>query len=189
MAQLWIPWLQEHQDENEESSSKWAIARLPEDSWAFVLTDDPGLPVRLGGKGRSGSVVAYLVRIGDRQKERWVLQSPEREKIRVNGYPLVGGIRVLEDLDELRTQTTGRIYFSLEKTPRVEPFPGRVELTTCARCKGTIAKGDPSVECPQCNTWHHEGTEMPCWSYAEKCALCDQLTRFDAAFRWTPENL
>jgi hypothetical protein len=189
MAHLWIPWLQDYEDENEASLSEWAIAHLPEDSRAFVLTDDPRQPVRLRGKGRSGSVVAYLVRIGDRQKERWVLQSPASEKIRVNGFPLVGGIRVLEDLDELRTQATGRMYFSQEQTPRVESFPGREEVTRCARCKGTITQGDPSVQCPQCNTWHHEGTEMPCWSYAEKCALCDQLTRLDTGFRWSPENL
>jgi len=189
MAHLWIPWLEDLDDDNQGGRAEWAIARLPEDSRVFILTDDPRRPVRLGGKGRSGSVVAHILRLGDRQNERWVLQSPIGEEMRVNGFPLVAGIRVLEDLDELRTRATGRIYFSIERKPRVEPFPGREEVTTCARCKGTIVKGDPSVQCPQCNTWHHEGTEMPCWSYAEKCALCDQLTRLDTDFRWTPENL
>jgi hypothetical protein len=189
MAHLWIPSQQNHEGENEARRSEWTIARLPGDAWAFVLTDDPRQPVRLRGKGRSVSVVAHMRRIGDRQNEMWVLQSPKSEEVRVNGFPLIAGIRVLEDLDEVRIQATGRIYFSNEETPRVEPFPGREEATPCPRCKGTIAKGDTSVQCPQCKTWHHEGTEMPCWSYAEKCALCDQLTRLDTEFRWTPENL
>lgn len=189
MAHLWIRWQEDGDGEQGPGHTDWAIARLPEDARAFVLTDDPRQPVRIRGKGSNGSVVAELIRFGDRLNETWVLQSPARELIQVNGFPLVGGIRVLQDKEEILTRASGRIYFSTQRTPTIEPFPGREEATSCPRCKGTIAEGEPSVMCPACFTWHHEGTDRPCWSYTEKCALCDQLTRLDTGVSWTPENL
>lgn len=189
MAHLWIRWQQNHGNHEEPGHSAWAIANLPDDAGVIVLTDNPRQPVRLGGKGRKDSVVAQIVCIGDGQKETWVLQSGEREKIRVNGLPLVADIQVLENLDELRTKGTGRFYFSTERTPRVEAFQGRAAATPCARCRSTISQGEPTVQCPKCKTWHHESTDMPCWSYSEKCSLCDEETSLDKGLRWTPENL
>ena len=189
MAHFWIPGQRAHVGQEKEGRFEWAIARLPDDAAAFVLTDDPRQPVRLRGKGRDRSVVAQILRLGDWQNEAWVLQSPETEKVRVNGFPLVGGIRVLEDREEIFIRATGRIYFSTERAPRVEPFRGREEATPCPRCKGKIAQGESSVQCPQCRTWHHETTDMPCWTYSGKCALCNQATCFDTGFRWTPDRL
>lgn len=189
MAHFWIPWQTDHPREEGEGHSVWAIARLPDDAGAFVLADDPRQPVRLGGNGRNGSEVARVLRVGDREKETWVLQSPERGKLRVNGLPLVAGMRVVEDLDEVWANGTGRIFFSTERTPKVEAFPGKEGDTPCARCKEILAKGEPSVLCPGCNTWYHQTKTLPCWEYSEKCALCDQLTCLDTGLRWTPENL
>ena len=189
MAQLWIRWQQQVGGKEGAGHSEWAIARLPEDARAFVLTNDPRQPVRRRGKASNGSVVAELLRFGDRLNETWVLQSPARELIQVNGFPLVGGIRVLQDKEEILTRASGRIYFSTQRAPRVEPFPGRQEATSCPRCKATIAEGEPSVVCPTCCTWHHEATDRPCRTYSEKCALCNQFTRLDAGFSCTPENL
>ncbi len=189
MAHLWVPWRQNHGQEKETGGPEWAIASLGDDAGVFALTDDPREPVRVRGKGRNGSAVAYIVRQECRQSDTWILQSHETERIRVNGLPLVAGIRVLEDRDEILTRETGRIFFSTERAPKVEPFPGREEPTPCPRCKGTIFKGELSVKCPKCRTWFHQRPDMGCWGYTDKCALCDQLTRLDACFRWTPESL
>lgn len=186
---LWVRWRQDGGDEEAAGQMDWAVARLPEDERAFVLTDDPRQPVRIRGKRSNGSVVAELIRFGDRLNDTWVLLSRARELIQVNGLPLIGGIRVLQDKEEILTRASGRIYFSTQRAPRIEPFPGREEATSCPRCKGRIASGEPSVACPSCCTWHHEEPDRPCWTYTEKCALCDQLTRLDTGFSWTPDNL
>ena len=189
MAGFWIPWQPDPPREGGDGHPAWALARLPDDAGYFVLTDDPRQPVRLGGKGQNGSEVARVLRVGDRQNETWVLQSPESEKLHVNGLPLVAGLRVLVDLDELQARGKGRIYFSTQRKARVEPFPGREGDTPCARCKAAITKGELSVLCPGCSSWYHQTEGMPCFVYAAKCALCDQLTCLDTGFRWTPENL
>ena len=189
MARFWIPWQPDHPVEGEEGLPAWAIAQLPDDAGAFVLTGDPGHPVRVDGKDHKGSVVARVLLVGDRQNETWVLQSSAREGLRVNGLPLVAGIRVLEDLDELRIGGTERIYFSTERTARVEPFPDQEGDTLCARCRAVITEGEPSVLCPGCSSWCHQTEDLRCWEYAAKCALCDQLTCLDTGFRWTPDNL
>ena len=186
---VWFRWQQDGDGDQVSGRSDWAIARLPEDARAFVLTDDPRQPIRIRGKASNGSVVAELFRFGDRMQETWVLQSTERERIQVNGFPLIGGIRVLQDKEEIFAREFGRIYFSVERTAKIEPFSGREEATSCPRCKGTIAEGEPSVMCPSCRTWHHEGTDRPCWSYTETCALCDRLTRIDGRYSWTPRSL
>ena len=129
---------------------------------------------------------ARLLRRSTSQRDVWVLVGPPC--VRVNGDPLDTGIRVLRDRDELRAATS-RIFFSVESLPVIEPFPGSAQPTFCPRCKLEIAPGSPAVCCPQCSVWHHQSDELPCWTYAECCTLCDQPTPLDAGFRWTPEDL
>ncbi len=189
MAHLWIRWQKYRGDEREPGQPEWAVVPLEGDAGVFILTDDPSRPVRLGGRARNGSGVAEILRVEGRQSETYILQSPEREGVRVNGLPLVAGFRVLDDRDEIRMTRTGRIYFSTESSPRVEPFREGQEAAQCPRCKGRIAEGDLSVQCPKCRTWHHERSDLGCWTYTDSCALCDQPTRLDAGFRWTPRGL
>jgi len=116
----------------------------------------------------------------------WILIGPPT--VRVNGSALDAGIRVLRDRDELRTGGS-RTFFSTESLPVIVPFPDSERPTFCPRCKLVIAAGTPAVCCPQFNVWHHQSDEFPCWTYAERCALCDQPTALDGDFRWTPEEL
>ena len=80
-------------------------------------------------------------------------------------------------------------YFSTETTARVEPFPGTDRPVHCPRCKLAIEEGTESVRCPRCAIWHHQSETHPCWTYGERCALCDQETALDAGLRFSPEDL
>ena len=108
--------------------------------------------------------------------------------VHVNGAPLDAGIRVLRDRDELRVNAH-RMFFSSEVLAEVVPFPGGDRAVFCPRCKLQIAPESAAVRCPRCGVWHHQSEELPCWTYAERCTLCDQSSRLDAGFGWTPEDL
>ena len=116
----------------------------------------------------------------------WVLIAPL--SARVNGAPLDAGIRVLRDRDELRVDGHRR-FFSTETLATVASFPGGDRAVFCPRCKLQIAPESAAVRCPRCGVWHHQSEELPCWTYAERCTLCDQSSRLDAGFGWTPEDL
>ena len=129
---------------------------------------------------------ARLLRRTTAQREVWLLVGAPA--VRVNGIPLDAGIRVLRDRDELRTGDDRR-FFSVESLAVIAPFPGGERATFCPRCKLEIAPDSPAVRCPQCGVWHHQSDELPCWTYAAHCMLCDHPTALDAGFRWTPEEL
>ena len=87
-------------------------------------------------------------------------------------------------------QRGDRSRISAEQLARIVAFTGVQQV--CARCKLTISEGDDAVCCPQCGVWHHEikAEERNCWSYSDRCTLCNQLTDLDSAeFHWTPEGL
>jgi len=100
-------------------------------------------------------------------------------------------MRVLEDKDEIRTAGAGSLIFSTERRACVEPFPGMDRPAMCPRCGTEIEVNTPAVRCPGCGVWHHQNidNELPCWTYAETCATCDQPTDLGTDFRWTPEGL
>jgi len=81
------------------------------------------------------------------------------------------------------------MFFSTELLAGVTPYPGSERPILCARCKAEIATASPAVRCPRCGAWHHQSDELPCWTYAERCSVCDQPTALDAGFAWTPEEL
>ena len=56
----------------------------------------------------------------------------------------------------------------------------------CPRCKQTIEPGSAMVRCPGCSVIHHETEELNCWSFAPKCAMCDNPTGIDEGFQWVP---
>jgi hypothetical protein len=181
MAHVWV-----------RGKGEWLIARLAGDG--FALTHDPARPVRTraAASGADGQDVAALIRRPGRDgKGSWVLLALH-DGLRVNGYPLPVGMRVLRDRDSLHIDGVGHLFFSSEDLAIVEPYSGAAGLR-CARCKRLIDQGDPAVHCPNsnCGLWYHQMPEkdLPCWTYAPKCARCPQPTDLSTGYRWTPEEL
>jgi hypothetical protein len=118
----------------------------------------------------------------------WTLVAARSVPVHVGGRPLSLGLRVLADRDEIRVEGAGTVFFSTEVLPRVEPFPIRDRQLFCGRCKDPLVPEKPAVRCPDCGVWHHQCERRGCWTYAEKCAMCDRATALDQGFRWTPED-
>ena len=119
----------------------------------------------------------------------WALLAWPEAGVRVNGKAVSIGIRLLRDRDEIRPAGRPPVYFSTERLAGVEQLPDGSEELFCARCRQRIEEGGEAVRCPACGIWLHESEELPCWTYASTCALCDQTTDLEAGFRWTPEDL
>jgi len=180
VAHLWV----------RDGAAQWAIASL-DCGQAFALRSDPAAPVRLRSQRQKGKnqESAIIVRRQKAGEETWVLISRDTAHVRVNGLPLVIGMKVLQDRDQIRVDGVGRMFFSTERLPHVEVFTGSEKAVFCPRCKSEILDGSRAVRCPQCEVWHHQSEELPCWTYSERCALCDQPTDLNASYRWTPEGL
>lgn len=112
--------------------------------------------------------------------------------VRVNGLPVLGGLRLLEHRDEILTEG-GRLYFSRESAPRVVAYQisegGRAAI--CPVCRGPLKEGAEAVQCPGCARWFHEGRAgggiaKPCWTYAPQCRFCGHPTPLDAGSAWHP---
>lgn len=176
MAHLWM----------EEAANEWVVVLLERDALAL----DAVPPRRLAANGAAEEVgdSAILMPFEQEGTERWALIDGG-ERVRINGHPPAAGLRVLEDRDEIRTIAGGTVYFSTETRARVEPLPGADRPLHCPRCKLAIDVGTPAVSCSRCAIWHHQSDRYPCWTYAERCALCKQETDLDAGFRFSPEDL
>jgi len=155
----------------------------------FTLTGDPLDPVQKQEVEKPAESARIIRRKGTDGGHWFVLAPAEKTAILINGVPLVAGIRVLRDRDEIRLSGADRLFFSTECLASAEPFPGLGQAVFCPRCKQEIAPQSDAVKCPQCEAWHHQSAEFPCWTYSERCALCDQLSNLDAGYRWTPESL
>lgn len=135
---------------------------------------------------------ALICRVNRQITERWALICKPQSGIRINGVPVLLGIRVLEDRDEIRFPgwDSQRVFFSTERLAEVQPFPGSEHPMYCPRCHQVMEAGTPSVQCPnpKCGVWYHE-SESKCWTYSKTCALCDQQTDLDAGYRWSPMEL
>jgi hypothetical protein len=152
------------------------------DAWTVSPLD--GDRVAIDGAGRAFALRVTRAAAG----EEWVLVA-EPLAVVVNGRPLLTGLHVLGDRDDVRLPGSPPRFFSAERLSAVEPLPEGPAPLACPRCRQTIAAGTPSVRCPQCQVWHHETSDLPCWTYAETCALCDQVTAMDSGYRWTPHGL
>jgi hypothetical protein len=188
MAHLWVHAACENAA-GQPALDDWSV--MPLDVDAFAISGAPAVRAPAISPDH-GSVPAFpgrsarLLRGTTPDGDAWiVVGSPA---VRVNGDPLDAGIRVLRDRDELRAGGS-RTFFSAELLPAVVAFPGGERATFCPRCMLEIAPGSPAVRCPQCRIWHHQSDELPCWTYADRCTMCDQPTPLDAGFRWTPEDL
>jgi hypothetical protein len=115
--------------------------------------------------------------------------------VRVNGLPLLGGVRVLDHKDEILA-ADGRLYFSLEMTPTLTTFhvPEDGRSPTCPICRGPIKDGMAAVQCPGCGRWFHQAeaadgrAAKPCWTYAPTCRFCAHPTAFDTGAAWRPDR-
>jgi uncharacterized protein YbaR (Trm112 family) len=177
MAHLWV----------KTDSEQWAV--LPLEADAFALTTNPPSPLNNPSGVDNAMSRVVLLRQARAEETSWVLIAGAERDARINGDHLMLGVRTIEDRDEIHIEGTGTFYFSTESLARVESFPGSKESLYCPRCKQAVESGNSAVKCPQCRTWYHQAEDLPCWVYAETCALCPQATDFDSGFRWTPEEL
>jgi hypothetical protein len=144
-----------------------------------------------GQEGEDASADVRLLRVGegaDITGGGWALVADGSVRLLVNGEPLAVGIALLRDRDELRVGGGEPVYFSAERLACVEACE-RDDAPRCPRCAQSIARGELSVRCPGCGVLHHQRAERECWTYLEKCALCDQATDLASGLRWTPEGM
>jgi len=145
-------------------------------------------PLAAGPATDPGGLPARLLRAPATTGDVWVLLC-DTAAVTVNGVPVALGIRVLSDRDVLTTPDVPPVFFSAERLAYVETFAGAARPLTCPRCKDLVESGSTVVRCPQCGVVHHQTDDLPCWTYAEHCALCPQPTALHGAYRWTPEGL
>jgi hypothetical protein len=176
MAHLWV----------KDGDEGWAVLPLSGEAVSLAMRPPQKVPAA-AADGDEGAVL--LVGHGAGAARRSVLVARVDGAVRVNGLPLVGGLRLLEDRDEIWARGASPVFFSAEELARVEPFPAHEAPKFCARCKLEVQAESPAVRCPACSVWHHQTEEYPCWTYARVCALCNQPTDLAAGYRWTPEGL
>ena len=177
MAHLWV----------KNDDEQWAV--LPLEADAFELSVHPPRPVQSVPDADHSASKAVLLRHTRNDETSWVLIAGRNREVRMNGAHLALGVQSVADRDEISIEGVGTVYFSTESLARIEEFAGAAQALYCPRCKQAVESGTPAVNCPQCRTWYHQSEDLPCWLYAETCALCPQATDLDAGFRWTPEEL
>jgi len=141
-------------------------------------------PVALAGEFCLGNDSAVIL---ESSAGGWALLAADRSGVRVNGLIPSGGLRVLQDRDEIRTGTKRVLYFSAETLAKVTEFSGAETTMYCGRCRQALKQGQEAVRCPQCSIWFHQTKELPCWTYSPTC-ICPQPTALDAGYSWVPED-
>ncbi len=129
-----------------------------------------------------------LIRSGSAASPMWALVTAPGARIQVNGRMPVGGLRVVNDRDAIRTADGARYYFLTESLPVIEPFPAADRPVFCGRCRLRLDSGFLAVRCPVCAIWYHQGGDLPCWTYDERCAYCGAQTALDADYQRIPED-
>lgn len=121
---------------------------------------------------------------------RWALLAGPHRRVWVNGSRLDLGLRLLDDRDHIRLDSSRSYYFSAEMLARAKIYTGGAQPIQCPRCKTEVLAGSRAVRCPGCGVWHHQTDERPCWTHAPTCALCDRTTELEGAhYRWVPEGI
>jgi hypothetical protein len=177
MAHLWM----------NEDGGRWSVLSLN--------GDEVDLTALLSGEetktenGAKAVPRALILRGPSTDTSGWLLVTTKGCRARVSGKSVATGIRRLVDRDEILLHGVGRCYFSTETLARIEPLSEESATGCCPRCKQGMTAGEAAVRCPGCGVWHHQSDELPCWTYAERCAICGGSTALDAGFSWTPEEL
>jgi len=138
-----------------------------------------------------GNAVASLIPYQDLNgRRRCFLICRRGSHVRCKGLPILAGVRVLSDKDEiaLGNGPEARFYYSQESKPQIVPFEEGPRPTYCARSKARITQGTPAVQCPSCGLWYIETDEMPAYTYCgEPCVGCGRPTTTD--YSWAPDPL
>jgi len=179
MAHFWL----------RDDDGDWAVLLLESGIWDLAADT----PRRLRGKrsrSRSGGTALLLSSGSGTEAEAtcWMVLTSSGSNLRINGRLVSVGICALEDRDEIRIEDR-TLYFSTECLAETGPFLAGANPLFCPRCKQALEDEAPAVRCPGCGVWHHQSDELPCWSYASTCALCEQPTDLEAGYRWAPEEL
>src|SRR5687767_10344673 len=109
-------------------SNLWEPIALSDAVFEFLGDAQLGKP-NLPNPGSS----SWLRRVGEGAAVAWVLIAPA-SRLLVNGTPVVFGISVLADRDEIRLPDGRQFFFSTEMLACVEPFPGTGVRGFCPRC-------------------------------------------------------
>ena len=171
MSHLWV------KDETEQ----WAVFQLLSERYPLEPLLKWSAPTT-----QTVSVVS-IVRSRREENQQWHLLVPHGVRVSVNGLPIMTGLRTLRDRDQI-TIGDRSAYFSTEERVQRVAFPGAERKFFCARCRQELIAGVSAVKCPQCNVWHHQTEELPCWTYANHCGLCSQPTDLEAGYRWQPDD-
>jgi len=180
------------------------LCTVKDESLAVLsLTETDGVQVRAGqdgeytfrsspamtGNGTQESLI--LVPWQDSGKPRWALVCARGSAARVNGVPVLSGLRVLSHRDAISLNGAASLLFFLDEDPaRPQPFPGSDKPVKCGLCKTPIEKGQTAVRCPGCGQWHHlDAKDKACWTYRKTCRSCGHSTSLDGTFSWTPAGL
>jgi len=172
-----------------EESNDWSAMELV-GSTAFRLSGGSRLKVEPIGldqvrSSRGNDIVLCKT---DTAGSQWAIIS-RPSACCINGEPLATGIRCLAHRDEIvLSQCPLRLLFSNEHVATVTTH--RAESIKCPRCTKPILDGSPVVVCPNCGIAHHQDpTESrACWTYSEKCTVCQHSTALDAGYTWPPEG-
>ena len=162
-----------------EAGGEWKPLTIPEAQRAPGLQVDGLRFLRFGGGNERGTALLL----------------PPGFAARVNGRPVLGGMRVLEHRDEV-TFGRSRLFYSAESTPVVVVFRRAegVRSPTCPLCRGPVRDGDQAVRCPGCGRWFHQADAAdgkpakPCWTYAPTCRFCNHPTALGGEAGWRPER-
>jgi hypothetical protein len=175
MGHLWV----------RDKVGDWAV--LPLDGFRVPLSAELGQGEHLPAPE---SAPASVVQVSAEGRVAWVLLVADTGKVRVNGRSVPTRIRVLRDQDEIRVGAE-RFFFSAEERAQVCGFSGDGQSASCPRCKQPLHRGDLSVRCPgtRCGVSYHQSEVLPCWTYADRCALCGYPTALDAGYQFSPEDL
>jgi len=182
MSHLWVK-----NNCDQPRNEQWAV--LPLEGEAFDLSLNPPALRRAVTAANDLAAKAFLLRYTQADEVCWLLIARRTTEVRVNGRNLDLGVQTLADRDEICVSDVGTFYFSTETLVRIVEFSTTAQTLYCPRCKQAIATGQLAVNCPQCRTWYHQSDDLPCWCYAQTCALCPQATALHTGFRWTPEEL
>jgi hypothetical protein len=136
----------------------------------------------------AGAKAARLIRTDAAGKRVWAVAVCHDAGVRVNGRAVLAGLCVLADRDEVRVGSGVQYFFSSESLAVVEELPPLERPAFCGRCRQPIKTGSPAVRCPTCGVWYNQSPELPCWTYADKCAYCGHPTPLDAGLAWSPEE-
>lgn len=127
MAYMWIS----------DANQKWEAVALSEE--AYDLRNFPSLP-------RTFAQAAVVMKIADGAPGTWAVMAGGKGEVYLNGHPIIAGLAILADRDEIRINGSSPLFFSTETLASVQALPGADRPIFCGRCRQQMKPG-----CPRCN--------------------------------------